>query len=54
MPKVKLKNGKIIEVTNNVAHGMIERGEAKLFVYKDKQMRPKKKTKKKKKGYRVK
>jgi hypothetical protein len=31
MIKIKLKNGKVVEVTKNVAHGLIEKGKAVLY-----------------------
>lgn len=41
MLKVKLNNGKIVLATNNEAHGIVERGEGKLFIeYEHKAMVP--------------
>ena len=59
MIKVKLNDGSIIEVTKNVAHGIIEREEGVLYTHR--MMRPKttsftprKKVKVKGKGYEIK
>lgn len=51
MQRIKyIKTGKIKFVSNNIAHGLIERGVAKLFRGKDKMMKPSKK----RKGYIIK
>ena len=41
--------GQVVEVSNNDAHGLIEKGLAKLFTGANKMMRPKKR-----RGYRIK
>lgn len=46
--------GSVLEVSNNEAHGLIEKGLAKLFVGENKMMTPKKKRSYRRKGYKTK